>query len=213
MFNLADSIDYRPVAGKLVTNNPDHDVSAAQDISSDISVKPFDYNQTSFDGDGYAPDLAKIGSNITIDYEYYLPRRDRIFLSSQGEFIVVTGEPSENPVKGAKVDNAIEIAEIFIPAFTPDVGEVQTKLIHHRRYTMRDLDGIQRRLTQLETAVSLSMLEEKTETLQVLDDDGFDRFKSGFVVDAFKGHGVGDVFHPDYGVSIDQKNGVCRPAH
>ena len=213
VFNLADSIDYRPVAGKLLTDNPDHDVSTAQDISSDISVKPFDYNQTGFDGDGYAPDLAKIGSNITIDYEYYLPRRDRIFLSSQGEFIVVTGEPSENPVKGAKVDNAIEIAEIFIPAFTPDVGEVQTKLIHHRRYTMRDLDGIQRRLTQLETAVSLSMLEEKTETLQVLDDDGFDRFKSGFVVDAFKGHGVGDVFHPDYGVSIDQKNGVCRPAH
>ena len=39
---------------------------------------------------------------------------------------------------------------------------------------MRDIDGIQRRLSQLETAVSLSMLEEKTETLQVLDDDGFD---------------------------------------
>ena len=56
---------------------------------------------------------------------------------------------------------------------------------------MRDIDGIQRRLTQLETAVSLSMLEEKTETLQVLDDEGFDRFKSGFVVDPFKGHGVG----------------------
>ena len=50
---------------------------------------------------------------------------------------------------------------------------------------MRDIDGIQRRLTQLETAVSLSMLEEKTETLQVLDDEGFDRFKCGFVVDPF----------------------------
>ena len=58
---------------------------------------------------------------------------------------------SEKPKKGAKVDNAIEIAEIFIPAFTPDVGEIQTQLVHHRRYTMRDLDGIQKRLTQLET--------------------------------------------------------------
>ena len=57
------------------------------------------------------------------------------------------------------------------------------------------------------------MLEEKTETLQVLDDEGFDRFKSGFVVDAFKGHGVGDVFHPDYGVAIDQEEGLARPPH
>ena len=135
------------------------------------------------------------------------------YLSNQGEFVVVTGEPSENPKKGAKVDNAIEIAELFIPTFTPNVGDIVTKLVHHRRYTMRDLDGIQKRLTQLETAVSLSMLEEKTETLQVLDDDGFDRFKSGFVVDAFKGHGVGDVFHPDYGVAIDQKEGLARPPH
>ena len=212
-FQLADSIDYRPVAARLLTNQPAADVSNPQNISS-ISSYPFSYSATAFEGNGSFPtDLAKIGSNITVDYDHYLGRMDRLFLSSQGEFIVVTGEPSENPKKGAKVDNAIEIAEIDIPAFTPDVGEIQTSLIQHRRYTMRDIDGIQQRLTQLETAVSLSMLEEKTETLQVLDDEGFDKFKSGFVVDPFKGHGVGDVFHPDYGVSIDQKEGICRPSH
>ena len=51
----------------------------------------------------------------------------------------------------------------------------------------------------------------KTETLQVLDDEGFDKFKSGFVVDPFKGHGVGDVFHPDYGIAVDQREGIARP--
>ena len=212
-FQLADSIDYRPVAARLLTNQPAADISSPQNISS-ISSYPFSYSASVFEGNGsFSPDLAKIGSNITVDYDHYLGRMDRLFLSSQGEFIVVKGEPSESPKKGAKVDNAIEIAEIDIPAFTPDVGEIQTSLIQHRRYTMRDIDGIQQRLTQLETAVSLSMLEEKTETLQVLDDEGFDKFKSGFVVDPFKGHGVGDVFHPDYGVSIDQKEGICRPSH
>ena len=212
-FALADCIDYRPVAKRLLTNAPTSDVSAAQNISS-ISDFPMSYSSTAFSGSGSLNnDLAKIGSNITLDYDHYLPRKDRVFLTSIGDFVVVTGEPSDNPKKGAKIDNAIEIAEISIPAFTPDVGEVGTKLIQHRRYTMRDIDGIQRRLTQLETAVSLSMLEEKTETLQVLDDEGFDKFKSGFVVDPFKGHGVGDVFHPDYGIAVDQREGLARPSH
>ena len=172
------------------------------------------YGSIDFESNGSkSNDLAQIGTNITVDYDHYLPRRDRVFLTSLGEFVVVTGEPSDNPKKGAKVDNAIEIAELFVPAYTPDAGDIETKLIQHRRYTMRDIDSIQRRLTQLETAVSLSMLEEKTETLQVLDDEGLDKFKSGFVVDAFKGHGVGDVFHPDYGIAVDQREGIARPSH
>ena len=217
-FPLADSIDYRPVASRLLEYNPDNDVSSPKNISS-ITANPFNYAHTTFEGvssttyGGSTTDLAKIGSNMQVDYEHYLPRIDRVFLTSQGDFTVVTGDPSENPKKGPRLDNAIEIAEISVPAFTPNVGDIKSKLVQHRRYTMRDIDGIQRRLSQLETAVSLTMLEEKTQTLQVLDDEGFDRFKSGFVVDPFKGHGVGDVFHPDYGVAIDQKQGIARPSH
>ena len=212
-FHLADSIDYRPVAARLLGTQPSADISESNDISG-ISSLPMAYSSAAFEGNGsFTPDLAKIGSNITVDYDHYLARLDRLFLTALGEFVVVSGEPSDVPKKGAKVDNAIEVAEIFIPAFTPDVGDIETQLVQHRRYTMRDIDGMQRRLTQLETAVSLSMLEEKTETLQVLDDEGFDKFKSGFVVDPFKGHGVGDVFHPDYGISVDQREGIARPTH
>ena len=212
-FHLADSIDYRPVAARLLSTQPSADISSPQNISG-ITALPMSYSSTAFEGNGsFNPDLAKIGSNITVDYDHYLARLDRLFLTALGEFVVVTGEPSDVPKKGAKVDNAIEVAEIFVPAYTPDVGEIATQLVQHRRYTMRDIDGIQRRLTQLETAVSLSMLEEKTETLQVLDDEGFDKFKSGFVVDPFKGHGVGDVFHPDYGIAVDQREGIARPSH
>ena len=217
-FPLADSIDYRPVASRLLSTEPDNDVSDPEDISG-ISANPFNYSHTTFEANGSNTfggstiDLAKIGSNMQVDYEHYLPRIDRVFLTSQGDFTVVGGDPSENPKKGPRLDNAIEIAEISVPAFTPNVGDIKSRLVQHRRYTMRDIDGIQKRLSQLETAVSLTMLEEKTETLQVLDDQGLDRFKSGFVVDPFKGHGVGDVFHPDYGIAVDQKQGIARPAH
>ena len=37
------------------------------------------------------------------------------------------------------------------------------------------------------------------------------RFKSGFVVDNFSGHRVGDVLHKDYEVAIDMENNLLRP--
>ena len=38
-----------------------------------------------------------------------------------------------------------------------------------------------------------------------------DRFKSGFVVDNFSGHSVGDVQNDDYRNSMDYENNELRP--
>ena len=78
---------------------------------------------------------------------------------------------------------------------------------------MQDIGKINQRVTNLERVTSLSLLEKDTQTLQVLDADGLDRFKSGFLVDNFRGHKVGDVTHPDYNVAIDTKRGHLRPKH
>ena len=53
---------------------------------------------------------------------------------------------------------------------------------------MQDIGKINQRVTNLERVTSLSLLEKDTQTLQVLDADGLDRFKSGFLVDNFRGH-------------------------
>ena len=66
---------------------------------------------------------------------------------------------------------------------------------------MKDIGRIQNRVANLERLTTLSLLERDTQNMQIQDADGFDRFKSGFVVDSFKGHGIGDVTHPDYGVA------------
>ena len=76
---------------------------------------------------------------------------------------------------------------------------------------MKDIGKINNRVTNLERVTSLSLLEKDTQTKQILDADGFDRFKSGFLVDNFRGHKIGDVNHPDYRVAIDTKLGVLRP--
>ena len=46
-----------------------------------------------------------------------------------------------------------------------------------RRWTMKDITGLSKRLKNLERTISLSLLEKKTENFRVLDAEGFDRFK------------------------------------
>ena len=51
------------------------------------------------------------------------------------------------------------------------------------------------------------------ETFEITDGNGLNRFKSGFLVDAFQGHRVGDVRHLDYKCSIDMENQILRPSN
>ena len=112
-----------------------------------------------------------------------------------------------------QIDEAIEMFELFIPAFTDNLKEITVQAKDYRRFTMKDIGKINQRVTNLERVTSLSLLEKNTEQKQILDADGLDRFKSGFLVDNFRGHKIGDVVHPDYQVGIDTQNGQLRPMH
>ena len=85
----------------------------------------------------------------------------------------------------AEASNSMEIARVYYPAYTYDVSDIKVVLIDNRRYTMRDIGRLENRIDTLEELTSLSLLERETESLQVLDEDGNDRFKSGFFVDDF----------------------------
>ena len=56
----------------------------------------------------------------------------------------------------------------------------------NRRFTMRDIGKLEKRISNLEVMTSLTALELDTKSLQVTDADGTNRFKSGFVVNDFK---------------------------
>ena len=58
---------------------------------------------------------------------------------------------------------------------------------------MRDIGGLEDRIENLETFTSLSALELSTQSLQVQDAQGLDRFKSGFFVDDFADNGRIDL--------------------
>ena len=67
---------------------------------------------------------------------------------------------------------------------------------------MRDIGKLQDRIENLEYYTSLNLLERDAESLEIPDVNGLNRFKSGFIVDNFIGHRVGDVLHPDYNVDL-----------
>ena len=77
---------------------------------------------------------------------------------------------------------------------------------------MRDIGAIEKRVENLEYYTSLSLLEQQTEARSFVDSSGTDIFKNGIMVDAFRGHSVGDVLNGDYKCSIDYENGHLRPS-
>jgi hypothetical protein len=90
------------------------------------------------------------------------------------------------------------IATMFIPAYTFDPKNVTVKREKHQRFTMKDIGRLEKRLDHVEYYTALSLLEREAASFEVTDVNGLNRFKSGFVVDNFKGHRVGDSVHRDY---------------
>ena len=164
-------------------------------------------NGSGFKNMGLQP---KEGSTFEVDLGYYLPRKDKLIQDINGTFKVIKGVSSEAPVAPEDPEDSIIIATLDLPAFTFDAKNIKVKLKDNKRYTMRDIGNIDKRVKNLEYYTSLSLLEKSAQDTQIFDGND-ERFKNGFLVDGFYGHNVGDVTNPDYNVAIDRKNGILRP--
>jgi len=123
-----------------------------------------------------------------IGYTYYLPRIDKVYLDTFGNFIVKKGTSEINPKPpvNSNPDGLMEVGTITLPAYLYDPQDATISLVDNRRYTMRDIGKLEDRIENLERVTSLSLLELNTQTLQVQDAQGNNRFKTGFFVDDFK---------------------------
>ncbi len=99
-----------------------------------------------------------------------------------------------------------------IPAYTFAPKDVTATYIENKRYTMKDIGKLEKRLNNVEYYTALTLLEKDAEALVIKDTAGLDRFKNGILVDDFAGHSVGDVTSADYKCSIDFKNRELRPS-
>tara|TARA_R110001592_G_scaffold98717_3_gene281623 strand:- start:939 stop:7322 length:6384 start_codon:yes stop_codon:yes gene_type:complete len=210
-FDLRNSIDFRPrVADATMTS-----ATSGQGIATKkVTSMSFNFGSRSFTGTGgHTVLIPKDNSNIAYDFEFFLGRVDVLFLTQKGDFKISTGTPAEAPELPKTLENAMKIAEFTFPAYMLDIDDARMSKEDNRRYTMRDIGKLEQRIENVEYYTALNLLEQEAQSLEILDANGLNRFKSGFLVDNFKGHSTGDVQHPDYRNSMDMEEGELRPQH
>ena len=193
-FPLRDVLDFRPR------------------VDDDSTIDSGGIDRT-FDGTGAsAVEVIKINTDVTSDLEFYLAKKARIFLTKSGLFSVISGASAIDPSFPEELKDSMHLYDVTFPAYTFKTSDVMVRPVDNRRYTMRDIGRIQRRVENIEYYTQLSLLESDAKGMQIQDADGFDRFKNGIIVDNFTGHGVGEVSNEDYKNSMDIAAGELRPA-
>ena len=169
----SDIIDFRPRVKEYVPGAPGVDKS------------PFHFDSRTFESDSRY--VVAPGESSVLGLSFYLPRIDKLVINKFEQAKLIKGVSAENPAPPTEIGDSMEVAEITLPPYLYDpVFDPKIRLYDNRRYTMRDIGKLEKRIDNLETFTSLSSLELDTKSLQITDADGLDRFKTGFVANDFK---------------------------
>lgn len=195
---VSDILDFRPRVASYNTSS---------------TISPFDFNSRVFsETNSSSSSIIAKDSSILISYDYYLPRIDKLFLNKSGEFKLLSGIPSVFPTEPDNLDKSLEIATFYLPPYITNVNKIDIETKSHKRYTMNDISLLEDRVSNVEYYTSLSLLENKTQNLEVIDKNtNLNRFKSGFFVDDFSDKNGGAVKNKLYRASIDTNQELLTP--
>ena len=159
----------------------------------------------------------RFGTSFVADVSYYLGRKEKILLDRSGKFYNISGVSGLSPQepKTSDSDNAIPLYDLELAPYTisTEVPNVKKKKYDNRRYTMKDIGSIEKRVTNLEETTALNLLEVSAQSLQIRDnnDSTLERYKTGFFVDAFADDSNSEI-GGDGRFSIDQDRKTLNPA-
>lgn len=166
--------------------------------------------------------LPQNGDNVTFDADFYLGVRGKVYVSDQVYVGAKLGEPALDPKFPTLPKSVMPLAEFTINPYMLDNEDLKLKYIENKRYTMKDIAVLDKRIDTLEELTSLSFLELSATNKQILDSDGLDRLKSGITADNFKDHYQSDIYitnvsgqtterNPEYKAAIDFIRGEVNP--
>lgn len=147
---------------------------------------------------------------MTLSYSYYLGRQDKLLLTRDRQFQMLSGVPGLAPVLPPDQQGTMTLYTLAVPSYTFFASNVTSNYIQNRRYTMRDIGGLDNRIQQLEYYVSLSQLDQSALSTTVLYQNGTTaKEQFGVVTDSFVDLSVVDTGNPDMLCYI--ANGVMQP--
>jgi hypothetical protein len=215
--SLRDYIDFRVYTTNTIPLSATANLASAS--ANAAIINPI--SNSTFTSTGF------ITPNQTFGYDvaYYLGRIDNISLNSDGRIVVQEGTASDNPVPPAQSTVGMPIGSCVVtpyPTLVPSqvASNTVTTIVstitanQNRRYTMRDINSINNRVTDLEYYSALSLLEKKTSALVIKNaNTGLDRFKNGIFVDTFENTLGSNLNDPEYFIGMDTGEASIVPRY
>jgi hypothetical protein len=150
---------------------------------------------------GRAP---KPSEPMELSYEFYLPRIDKLVLTKDKEFKIRRGVSSILPVEPTDTEDSMTLYVINSPAYAANVAEIKLQYVENKRYTMRDIGALEKRIESLEFYAAMSQVEALAAGTTILYDDNLrEKEKYGIIVDTFKGFLTADTQNEDFLASIE----------
>jgi hypothetical protein len=213
--NLRDAIDFRPYA----KNNSTYATTAA---SATVWTSGNKLNTVAFN---QQPNLNLVApnENVEIGYDYYLGRKDRLIINEKGDFVNIEGIPAETPSIPNAPNRSMTLATVDIPPFPSLTSRrasragkreygVSFSPETNKRFTMKDIGDIQKRVEKIEYYTVLNALEKSAEDMVIKGADGLNRFKNGILVDNFENLSIANVRHSEFSASVDKSGEFLAPA-
>jgi hypothetical protein len=210
-YDLRNLVDFRPYGANTAAYS-NTIVGATTNPSSTLA----------FTG---APYLPAPDTLFITDLQYYLGRTDRLSLDTSGNLILTEGLPAAaNPGAPQEKVGTMTLGLLSVPPYpslttseAAAVGRydiaITSSSSQNRRYTMKDIGGFDKRITNLEYYTSLSLLEQSAASLQIRSSQtGQTRFQNGIFVDPFRGFDLSNTKHPMFYIGIDSNRSELRPA-
>lgn len=233
-YNLRDSVDFRPVADLTASDTGVVDLTSPSSVASAIAAASTNPASTlTFTAPSGGFNVPSYSKNFQSDFTQYLPRYDLAYIGPDNVIKIKEGPAGINPKPPLYPDNAMAIAQIYVPAYpsiTADqvdsltkvnqscfslcrdvTSRTQVNLLSNRRYTMRDIGKLDNRITNLEYYVQLTLLQQEATNMSSTDANGVERYKNGIFVDPFNDFSLCDVSNPEFNIAIDVQKGRARP--
>jgi len=218
-YNLRECIDFRPHCDieSGVSYSATESSANAGSATQDVGV-----TQPTFSTYG-APLIPAINESATTDIEHYLARVDAIVADSYGEFSLIKGKENARPVPPQIENDKLVIASISVPGFpalSAKDADTQRKKEYAvkirptgvKAYRMKDMHNLEKKIDNMAYYISLNQLESDTQNLTILDENGLNRFKNGFVVEPFNNLSLANINSPEFRSAVPFNQKILTPA-
>jgi len=161
----------------------------------------------------FMPNILPSDNSVNyLNVKRYLPRTDKIVLTRNKEFKLVSGIADISAPTPPDDANAMTLYTLNYSPYTNTKDDVSVRIQNNKRYTMEDIGILEKRIDAVEYYTSLNLLEQEAKNTVIEDVDGNVVPKKGILVDTFRGHNIADVKSKMFNAAIDPETTVLRPA-